>query len=129
MKGPTAGQQSRVRHRRYEAQQRAKGKAAAQRDRVEHVIKNLDGTIGQKNSDGNDPHPPKNEATTRAFCESYSTGVQAAFDTHVSTERANHSMGDIVGHGPWLQYDLAAEAALPRPEDHGPRRSPRATRS
>ena len=22
-------------------------------------------------------------------------------------------MGDAVGHGPWLQYDLAAEAALP----------------
>ncbi len=54
-----------------------------------------------------------NKATTRAFYENYSIGVQAAFDTYVSTELVNHSMGDVVGHGPWLQYDLAAEAALP----------------
>ncbi|MGR7027201.1 ester cyclase [Geodermatophilus sp. URMC 62] len=54
-----------------------------------------------------------NKATTRRFYESYSTGVQAAFDTSVSTELVNHSMGDAVGHGPWLQNDLAAEAALP----------------
>lgn len=40
------------------AEQQAEGRAAAKRDGVEHVIKNLDGTIGQKNSYGNDPHPP-----------------------------------------------------------------------
>lgn len=33
----------------------AKGKAAAQRDGVEHIIKKLDGTIGEKHSYGNDP--------------------------------------------------------------------------
>lgn len=26
---------------------------------VEHAIRNLDGTIGAKNSYGHDPHPPK----------------------------------------------------------------------
>ncbi|WP_156251023.1 DUF2188 domain-containing protein [Pseudactinotalea terrae] len=31
------------------------GRAAAQRDGVEHLIKNLDGTIAEKNSYGNDP--------------------------------------------------------------------------
>lgn len=31
------------------------GREAAQKDGVEHVIKNLDGTISEKNSYGNDP--------------------------------------------------------------------------
>ena len=33
----------------------AAGRAAAQADKVEHVIKNQDGQIGSKNSYGNDP--------------------------------------------------------------------------
>ncbi|ACL42235.1 conserved hypothetical protein (plasmid) [Pseudarthrobacter chlorophenolicus A6] len=33
----------------------AAGREAAQNDSVEHVIKNQDGTIGAKNSYGNDP--------------------------------------------------------------------------
>lgn len=37
------------------AEQTAKGREAAKRDQVEHVIKKKDGTIGQKNSYGNDP--------------------------------------------------------------------------
>lgn len=37
------------------AEQVAKGRAAAQRDGVEHIIKKLDGTIGARNSYGNDP--------------------------------------------------------------------------
>lgn len=41
------------------AQQQAQGRAAAERDGVEHVIKKLDGTIGEKNSYGNDPNPPR----------------------------------------------------------------------
>ena len=41
------------------AEQQAEGRAAAKHDGVEHVIKSLDGTIGQKNSYGNDPHPPR----------------------------------------------------------------------
>ncbi|TQN44139.1 uncharacterized protein DUF2188 [Blastococcus colisei] len=41
------------------AEQQAQGREAAKRDGVEHVIKNLDGTIGQKNSYGNDTSPPK----------------------------------------------------------------------
>lgn len=41
------------------AEQVAQGREAAQRDKVEHTIKNVDGTIGRKNSYGNDPHPPK----------------------------------------------------------------------
>lgn len=41
------------------AEQQATGREAAKRDGVEHTIKNLDGTIGQKNSYGNDPNPPK----------------------------------------------------------------------
>jgi len=41
------------------AEQQAQGREAAQRDGVEHIIKNLDGQIGQKNSYGNDDSPPK----------------------------------------------------------------------
>ncbi|KIC68724.1 DUF2188 domain-containing protein [Pseudarthrobacter phenanthrenivorans] len=33
----------------------AAGRAAAQTDKVEHVIKNQDGTISEKNSYGHDP--------------------------------------------------------------------------
>lgn len=40
------------------AEQTAQGRAAAQRDGVEHTIKKMDGTIGEKNSYGNDPNPP-----------------------------------------------------------------------
>ncbi len=36
-------------------EQIAQGREAARRDGVEHVIKNLDGTIGEKTSYGNDP--------------------------------------------------------------------------
>ncbi len=31
----------------------------ARGDNAEHVIKKQDGTIGEKNSSGNDPNPPK----------------------------------------------------------------------
>lgn len=41
------------------AEQSAVGKKMAQERKVEHVIKKLDGTIGEKNSYGNDPNPPK----------------------------------------------------------------------
>jgi len=41
------------------AEQQATGQAVAKKDGVEHVIKKLDGTIGEKNSYGNDPYPPK----------------------------------------------------------------------
>lgn len=41
------------------AEQQAKGREAAKRDGVEHIIKKLDGTIGDKNSYGHDPNPPK----------------------------------------------------------------------
>jgi hypothetical protein len=37
------------------AEQTMEGREAAKRDGVEHIIKKLDGTIGQKNSYGNDP--------------------------------------------------------------------------
>jgi hypothetical protein len=35
------------------------GRAAAMRDKTEHLIHNKDGEIGSRNSYGNDPHPPK----------------------------------------------------------------------
>ncbi|MGZ2224309.1 DUF2188 domain-containing protein [Glutamicibacter nicotianae] len=41
------------------AEQQATGRAAAQKDRVEHLIKKQDGTIGERNSYGNDPNPPR----------------------------------------------------------------------
>lgn len=41
------------------AEQQAQGREAAKRDGVEHLIKNLGGTIGQKNSYGEDLHPPR----------------------------------------------------------------------
>ncbi|OMH32556.1 DUF2188 domain-containing protein [Tersicoccus sp. Bi-70] len=41
------------------AEQTAQGRAAAQRDGVEHIINKMDGTTGEKNSYGNDPNPPR----------------------------------------------------------------------
>lgn len=41
------------------ADAQAAGRDRAQRDGVEHIIKKMDGTIGERNSYGNDPHPPK----------------------------------------------------------------------
>lgn len=41
------------------AQQQAVGRQMAQDRGVEHTIRNLDGTIGAKNSYGHDAHPPK----------------------------------------------------------------------
>lgn len=35
------------------------GRDAARRDGVEHLIHRRDGTIGERNSYGNDPYPPK----------------------------------------------------------------------
>jgi hypothetical protein len=35
------------------------GRRLAKIRRVEHVIKKKDGTIKERNSHGNDPHPPK----------------------------------------------------------------------
>jgi hypothetical protein len=41
------------------AEQQAVGREMAKDRGVEHTIKKLDGTIGEKNSYGNDPNPPK----------------------------------------------------------------------
>lgn len=35
------------------------GRTTAKREKTEHFIHNKDGKIGEKNSYGNDPHPPK----------------------------------------------------------------------
>ena len=43
------------------AEQQAAGRERAKRDGVEHTIKKQDGTIGEKNSYGNDPNPPKDK--------------------------------------------------------------------
>lgn len=40
------------------AEAQAGGRRIAEDRGLEHVIKNKDGTIGQKNSCGNDPFPP-----------------------------------------------------------------------
>jgi hypothetical protein len=40
-----------------EAQQT--GRETARREHVEHLIHNKDGQIGERNSYGNDPYPPK----------------------------------------------------------------------
>ena len=37
----------------------AAGRESAAKQKAEHVIHKLDGTIGESNSYGNDPHPPK----------------------------------------------------------------------
>ncbi len=41
------------------AEQQAVGRQMAKDRGVEHTIRNLDGKIGERNSYGNDPHPPK----------------------------------------------------------------------
>lgn len=40
------------------ADQQAIGRKMAKDRGVEHTVRNLNGQIGQKNSYGNDPHPP-----------------------------------------------------------------------
>jgi hypothetical protein len=45
-------------HRTKEAAVEA-GRDVARREEVEHTIHKMDGTIGEKNSYGNDPNPPK----------------------------------------------------------------------
>jgi hypothetical protein len=42
------------------AEQQAIGRQMAKDRSVEHAIRKMDGTIGEKNSYGNDSHPPKN---------------------------------------------------------------------
>jgi len=37
----------------------AAGRETARNDKTEHVIHKKDGTIGERNSYGNDPYPPK----------------------------------------------------------------------
>ena len=43
---------------RTKAEAQAAGRATAQREKTEHLIHKKDGTIGDRNSYGNDPHPP-----------------------------------------------------------------------
>lgn len=37
----------------------AEGRRMAQDRKVEHIVKKVNGTVGERNSYGNDPHPPK----------------------------------------------------------------------
>ncbi len=41
------------------AEAQAAGRETARRENTEHVVHNKDGRIGERNSYGNDPHPPK----------------------------------------------------------------------
>lgn len=41
------------------AEQQAVGRGMARDRGVEHTVRRLDGTIGEKNSYGNDPNPPR----------------------------------------------------------------------
>ena len=41
------------------AEAQAKGREMAQKLHSEHIIKKRDGTIGERNSYGDDPYPPK----------------------------------------------------------------------
>ncbi|OLT39493.1 hypothetical protein BJF86_08790 [Serinicoccus sp. CNJ-927] len=41
------------------AEAQVKGREMARERGTEHLIKKMDGTIGERNSYGNDPHPPK----------------------------------------------------------------------
>lgn len=43
------------------AEQQEIGRQMAQARKTEHTIKNMDGRIGQKNSYGNDPNPPRDK--------------------------------------------------------------------
>ena len=41
------------------AEAQAAGRETAERERTEHLIHKKDGTIGERNSYGSDPYPPK----------------------------------------------------------------------
>lgn len=41
------------------AEAQAAGRKTASRERTEHLVHRTDGTIGERNSYGNDPHPPR----------------------------------------------------------------------
>lgn len=43
------------------ADQEKIGRQMARDRHTDHTIKRMDGTIGEKNSDGNDPNPPKDK--------------------------------------------------------------------
>ena len=47
--------------RKYRTKDEARqaGRKTAQRERTEHIIQNRDGKISERNSYGNDPHPPR----------------------------------------------------------------------
>jgi Uncharacterized protein conserved in bacteria (DUF2188) len=52
------------------AQQTAMGRKMAQKRKVEHTIRKLAGTIGEKNSYGNDPNPPRADTSAAAHARS-----------------------------------------------------------
>jgi hypothetical protein len=41
------------------AEAQAAGRQTARREKTEHIIHNRDGSVGSRNSYGNDPSPPK----------------------------------------------------------------------
>lgn len=41
------------------AEAQSAGRETARREKTEHIIHNRDGRIGERNSYGNDPYPPK----------------------------------------------------------------------
>lgn len=50
-----------ISHHHTKAKAEEAGKQKAKSGQTEHVIHNKDGKIGEKNSYGNDPHPPKDK--------------------------------------------------------------------
>lgn len=50
-----------ISHHHTKANAEVEGRRQAKRDETEHVIHNSNGRIGEKNSYGNDPCPPKDK--------------------------------------------------------------------
>jgi len=50
----------------------------------------------------------------RSFYEAYNgSDLQSAFDTYISQDLVNHTMGGAMPRELWMQSDLAAKAAMP----------------
>ena len=56
----------------------------------------------------------ESKTVARSFYEAYNGGdLQAAFDTYISQDLVNHTMGGAMGREMWMQSDLQAAVAQP----------------
>ena len=93
------------------AEAQAAGRAAAMKDGVEHLIHKKDGTIGDRNSYGNDRHPPRVERPPgpRPRCPPGPSSVRPGIAIALQLQRYVHPYGGSV-----MERRALVVATLPR---------------